>query len=73
MNTRQLRLTDPEQIRKRIHEFIGKQINVVLQDMVILGLLQRVAPGDITLLNARNKKVTVLTSAIVELFVDLPA
>jgi hypothetical protein len=41
--------------------------------MVILGLLQRVAPGDITLLNARNKKVTVLTSAIVELFVDLPA
>jgi len=73
VNTRQLRLSDSEQIQKRIHEFIGKKINIVLQDMVILGQLQRVAPGDITLLNGRNKKVTVLTSAIIELFVDLPA
>lgn len=56
-----------------MHEFVGKKINVVLQDMVILGLLQGVAPGDITLINGRNKKVTVPTSAIVELFVDLPA
>ena len=41
--------------------------------MVILGLLQGVAPADITMLNGRNKKVTISTSAIVELFVDLPA
>jgi len=32
MSTKQLRLSDAAQIRKRVAEFLGKKINIVLTD-----------------------------------------
>lgn len=71
MNTRQTRLSSPEQIQANINKLIGKKINIVLQDnMVFLGVLMSVAGNEITIRNMRNKKVTLLMSNIYELFVD---
>lgn len=71
MNTRQIRLSDPEQIKRRMNDFIGKKITIVLQDsMVFLGSLLTVKENTIILLNTRNKKVTLSIPAITELFID---
>jgi len=55
-----------------MNDFIGKKITIVLQDsMVMLGTLTDVTGHTITVLNMRNKKVTLTTTTINELFIDL--
>jgi len=71
VNTRQTRLSSPEQIQAHINKLIGKKINIVLQDnMVFLFILKSKTAYEITIRNMRNKKVTLLLSNIYELFVD---
>ena len=69
--TRQLRLIDPDMIRRRIHEFLGKKINIVLNDnRVMVGELTEVMPTGITLKNMRLKKMHLLFHEITEIYFD---
>jgi hypothetical protein len=71
MGTKQLRLSEPEQIKKRVSSFLGKKINIVLQDStVVFGELKEVSTIEILLLNMRLKKVRYPYSAIAEVYVD---
>jgi acetyl-CoA carboxylase carboxyltransferase component len=74
MGTKQLRLSDPEQIRKRIDEFVGKQINIVLTDSTVaFGTLEHVNATGITLQNMRLKKTTYPFVTLTEIYFDTNA
>jgi hypothetical protein len=69
--TLQLRLTDQDQIRKRITEFVGKKINIVLKDnRVIMGEVTEVADGGCTIRNMRMKKSHFPFHEITEIYFD---
>lgn len=71
MATKQLRLSDPDQIKKRIGDFIGKKINIVLIDnTTAFGELKGVNGTDILLVNMRNKKNSYPLSKIAEVYID---
>jgi hypothetical protein len=74
MGTKQLRLSDPEQIRKRIDEFVGKQINIVLTDStVVFGTLEQVNATGVTMRNMRLKKTTHPFVTLTEIYFDTNA
>jgi hypothetical protein len=71
MRTKQLRLNDPAQIRQRMPEFIGKQINVVLTDMTVMfGELRTVNGSEIILRNMRLENVKYPFHMIAEVYLD---
>jgi predicted metal-dependent hydrolase len=71
MSTKQLRLSDAVQIRKRVAEFLGKKINIVLTDnTAMFGELTDVNATEIKLLNMRRKKMTYRIDTIAELYFD---
>jgi len=71
MSTKQLRLSDAVQIRKRVAEFLGKKINIVLTDnTAMFGELTDVNATEIKLLNMRRKKMTYRIDTITELYFD---
>lgn len=71
MGTRQLRLSDPTQIRSRISNFLGKKINIVMMDnTVMFGVLKEVKSSEIILLNMRLKKISYPFAEIAEVYLD---
>ncbi|HMG88601.1 MAG TPA: hypothetical protein VK589_01035 [Chryseolinea sp.] len=71
MGTKQLRISDAEQIKSRAATFLGKKINIVLLDnTVVFGQLQEVNSNEILLLNMRMKKAKYPFSSIAELYID---
>jgi hypothetical protein len=71
MRTKQLRLSDPVQIRQRINEFLGKKINIVLIDRTVMfGELKKINGDHIVLRNMRLENVTYPFQSIVELYLD---
>ena len=71
MSIRQIRLNSIEQIRKRIGEFKGKTINVVLSNQTaMLGELKEIHDDAIILENRRLKKNRFLFDEISELYFD---
>jgi len=71
MRTKQLRLTNSDQIRSRMNEFIGKKINIVLTDRTVMfGELKHVNDTSIVLRNMRLENVTYPVQSIVEIFLD---
>lgn len=71
MGTKQLRLSDPEQIKSRIRNFLGKKINIVLLDnTVMFGELKEVNSSEILLLNMRLKKISYPLIKISEVYLD---
>jgi ribosome maturation factor RimP len=69
--TRQLRLTDQDVIRKRIKEFLGKKINIVLKDnRVTTGEVTALPETGVTLTNMRLKKIHFSFSEIAEIYLD---
>ena len=71
MGTRQLRISDPDQIRKRVQEFIGKSINIVLTNgMIMSGKLTAVRDAEIILQNMRLQKRPYALESISELYFD---
>ena len=71
MRTKQLRLTESGQIRRRINEFIGKKINIVLTDRTAMfGELMRTNDASIVLKNMRLQNTTYPLQSIVEVFLD---
>ena len=71
MSTKQLRISDREQIKSKAATFLGKKINIVLLDnTVVFGQLKEVSGTEILLLNMRMKKVKYPFSSIAELYID---
>jgi hypothetical protein len=71
MRTRQLRLSDSDQIRRRMPEFLGKKINIVLTDRTVMfGELKKVNETEIVLRNMRMVKTTYPFRNIVEIYLD---
>ena len=71
MRTRQLRISDPEQIKSKAPTFLGKKINIVLLDnTAVFGKLTEVSSQDIHLMNMRMKNVKYPFSSIAELYID---
>ena len=69
--TKQLRINNADEIRRRISEFAGKKINVVLADnRVIIGELNEITPDGIYLKNMRLKKVFFTFSELSEIYFD---
>jgi hypothetical protein len=68
---KQLRISDPEQIKSKAASFLGKKINIVLVDnTAVFGELKEVNSNEIHIMNMRLKKVKYLLSSIAELYVD---
>jgi len=71
VGTKQIRLSDPNQIKIRIKEFLGKKINIVLYDgNVFPGELSKLSENEITITNMRLKKMSVELNKISELYFD---
>ncbi|HEX6892985.1 MAG TPA: hypothetical protein VF141_19885 [Chryseolinea sp.] len=74
MGTKQLRISDREQIRNKAASFLGKKINIVLLDnTAVFGQLKEVNSNEILLLNMRMKKAKYPFSSIAELYIDSTA
>jgi hypothetical protein len=71
MVTRQLRLNTLEQIRKRLKEFIGKKVNIVLANRtVFFGELKDISDTHLTILNMRLESFTFPLKEIGEVYLD---
>jgi hypothetical protein len=71
MRTKQLRLNDPDQIRRRMSEFLGKKINIVLTDnTVMFGELKKVNDTAIVLRNMRLENISYPFQSIFEVYLD---
>lgn len=71
MSTRQHRLQSQEQIRKRIPELIGKEINIVLRDStVLLGRLLEASDARLKVQNLRQKSFEIPLDKISEMYFD---
>ena len=71
MRTKQLRLNDAAQIRGRMREFLGKQINIVLSDnTVMFGKLTNVNDFEIVLQNMRLENRKYPFTGITEVYLD---
>jgi small nuclear ribonucleoprotein (snRNP)-like protein len=71
MGTRQLRISDREQVNNTIKEYVGKSITVVLKDKTALfGLLYAVNDQTIVLKNMRLQKCRYALDQIDELYID---
>ena len=71
MRTKQLRLNDSDQIRRRMPEFVGKKINIVLNDRTVMfGELTKANDDAIVLKNMRLENVTYPFRSIVEVYLD---
>jgi ribosome maturation factor RimP len=71
MVTRQIRLNTLEQIRKRLKEFTGKKINIVLDNRkVFFGELTGITDTDLTFVNMRLESFTFPLKEISEVYLD---
>lgn len=71
MVTRQIRLSTLEQMQKRLKEFIGRKINIVLSNRtVLLGELKRADDTSLTFANMRLESFTLSLKDINEVYLD---
>lgn len=71
MTTRQVRLSTPEQIRKKLIDFTGKKINIVMCDRtVFFGELKHLEQDKLTFVNMRQQPLTVPLSDVSEIYLD---
>jgi hypothetical protein len=71
MSTRQLRLNTLDQIQKRIQEFAGKKINIVLNDStVILAVVRKADQSFLEVQNMRQKNIKIPLNKINEIYYD---
>jgi ribosome maturation factor RimP len=69
---RQIRLNDPQVIKLRLKEFIGKNVNLVFHDRKsITGNVQTIDASGVELLNMRLKKMHFPFDTIAEVYFDI--
>ena len=71
MSTRQLRLNTVDQMQKRLKDFIGKKINIVLCDRTVrFGVLKSIDLTALTFENMRLEPFTLALKEISEVYLD---
>jgi hypothetical protein len=71
MATRQLRISDAQQIRQQMGLLVGKKINIVLRDgTAVLGVVKTSSDQEVELSNMAQKCQRFAVSAIVEIYID---
>ena len=71
MRTRQLRLSSLADIQKRLKDFTGKKINIVLRDRTVLfGELKSIGNTELTFVNMRQDASSLLLKDISEVYLD---
>jgi hypothetical protein len=74
MQKRLLRLSTKAQIRQQITGFVGKKINIVLNDnTVILAELLKLSEVELQVQNMRRHELTVAFTDIYEIIIDINA
>lgn len=69
--TRQLRLNSVDQFQKRLKDFIGKKINIVMCNRrVLFGELQKLDERELTFVNMRQQAVTLSLTDVSEIYLD---
>lgn len=68
---RQIRLSTVEQIQKRLKEFTGRKINIVLRNRkVLFGIVKNLENDQLTFLNMRQEPVVLSLNDISEVYLD---
>ena len=71
MSTRQVRLSTFDQMQKRLKEFTGKKINIVLRNRTVLfGELKSIENTTLTFENMRREPFTLSLNEISEVYLD---
>lgn len=74
VSKKQIRIANPDEIKRRIGEFMNQEISLVLSNgTVIFGTLQKVEPDRLVISNMRQRKVTTPIALITEVFTDVDA
>jgi hypothetical protein len=74
VSKKQVRISNPEEIRRRLPEFLQRKISLVLSDStVIFGTLLNVKKDSVAIANMRLREITLPIARISELFMDLDA
>ena len=68
---RQIRLSSFDQLQKRLGDFTGKKINIVMRNRrVLFGELRKADSSLITFVNMRNQEFTLPLAEISEVYLD---
>lgn len=68
---RQIRLSTFEQLQKRLKDFTGKKINIVMCNRkVLFGELTNIDETQLTFVNMRNERFTLPLKEISEVYMD---
>lgn len=74
MSKKQIRISDPHEIKKRMNEFLNRDVSLVMKDnTVIYGILREAGGNTVTVSNMRRRKMTFFSDQISELYSDLDA
>ena len=72
MSKKQVRVSDPREIKKRMNEFLNREVSLVMKNnTVIYGTLQQSDDDTVTILNMRQRKMTFPAADISALYTDL--
>jgi chaperone required for assembly of F1-ATPase len=74
MQKRLLRLSTQNQIRQHVTGFVGKKINIVLNDnTVVLAELLKFSESELLVQNMRRQELSVAFTDIYEIIIDINA
>lgn len=69
---RQIRLSSPEQIQKRLQDFTGKQVNIVLRNRkVLFGEIRNSDDKQVMFVNLRDEQFSLPLKEISEVYLDI--
>ena len=72
MQKRLLRLSTQTQIRQQVAAFVGKKINIVLNNnTVVLAELLKFSDAELSVQNMRRQKLSVAFADIYEIIIDI--
>ncbi len=72
MSKRQLRISDPEQLKRRAFTFVNRKVSFILKDNTVLfGKLKMVDNENLYLLNMSLSTVKVPMESVVDFFTDI--
>lgn len=72
MSVRQIRFSGLEQIQKRLKEFPGKKISIVLTNRTVLfGWLKGVDQANLSFVNMREASISLPLKEISEVYLDI--
>lgn len=74
MSKKQIRISDPTLLKKRLPEFLNRNVNLILKDnTVIFGLLKKTDGQSLHIMNMRLKEIKLPMENVAEFYTDIDA